>query len=63
MRRLPVRMPPGTYAAVEFDSVFENASNHFEYVMLHSLVGEPFRIMRRESTFVMDSELEKEGAR
>ncbi|MBT8145189.1 MAG: DUF4019 domain-containing protein [Gammaproteobacteria bacterium] len=45
---------PGTYAAVEFDSVYENASQHFQYVILHSLEGEPFRIMRNEATIVID---------
>lgn len=40
---------PGTYAAVEFDSVYEKAALHFGFVILHSLSGEPFRIMRHES--------------
>ncbi len=44
---------PGTYVAVEFDSVFENAESHFQYVILHSISGEHFRIMRNESTFVL----------
>jgi len=35
---------PGTYAAVEFDSVYANADKHFRYVMLHSRNGEPFRV-------------------
>ena len=40
---------PGTYAAVEFDSVYEHARKHFQYVILHSFDTEPFKIMRRES--------------
>jgi hypothetical protein len=45
---------PGTYVAVEFDSVFEHSESHFQYVILHSLSGEPFRIMRNEATYVLD---------
>jgi hypothetical protein len=44
---------PGTYVAVEFDSSYENAEKHFRYVILHSLKGEPFKVMRDESTFVL----------
>ena len=33
----------GTYMAVEYDSVYERASKHFQYVVLHSRSGEPFR--------------------
>ena len=40
---------PGVYAAVEFDSTYENSDLHFRYVMLHSQNGEPFRVMRNES--------------
>jgi Protein of unknown function (DUF4019) len=40
---------PGTYAAVEFDSTYENADLHFRYVILHSQNGAPFRVMRNES--------------
>lgn len=47
---------PGTYAAVEFDSVYENSKSHFRYVMLHSLGGESFRVMRDESTVVLKQE-------
>jgi len=46
---------PGTYVAVEFDSVFENADPHFQYVILHSRSGEPFKIMRNESTFSLNN--------
>ena len=45
---------PGTYVAVEFDSIYENADKHFRYVILHSQKGEPFRVMRSESTFVLN---------
>ena len=45
---------PGTYVAVEFDSSYENADKHFRYVILHSLNGGPFRVMRDESTFVLN---------
>ena len=41
---------PGTYAAVEFDSTYENSDLHFRYVVLHSQNSEPFRVMRNEST-------------
>ena len=44
---------PGLYAAVEFDSVFENADQHFQYVVLHSQRDEPFRVMRNETTFAL----------
>jgi hypothetical protein len=44
---------PGTYAAVEFDSVYENARKHFQYIILHSLSGEPFRVMRLESKVLL----------
>lgn len=45
---------PGLYAAVEFDSVFENARNHFQYIILHSQDGAPFKVMRNEATFALD---------
>ena len=46
----PANAPlPGLYAAVEFDSVFENASKHFRVVILHSQNGEPFKVMRSEA--------------
>jgi hypothetical protein len=45
---------PGVYAAVEFDSVYENTREHFQYVMLHSLNDEPFKVARHESTVVFD---------
>lgn len=45
---------PGTYVAVEFDSSYENADKHFRYVILHSLKGEPFQVMRDESTFALN---------
>ena len=41
---------PGTYVAVEFDSVYANAPQHFRYVVLHAQGSEPFRVMRDEST-------------
>jgi len=41
------------YAAVEFDSVFENADQHFQFIILHSQRDEPCRVMRSESTFVL----------
>jgi hypothetical protein len=44
---------PGTYAAVEYDSVYDNASKHFQYVMLHSEKDGPFRVMRREAKVLM----------
>jgi hypothetical protein len=40
---------PGTYVAVEFDSDYERTDRHFQYVMLHSQRGEPFRVMRHQS--------------
>jgi len=40
---------PGTYIAVEFDSVYEKALQHFRYVVLHTQGDEPFRVMRDES--------------
>jgi hypothetical protein len=49
---------PGMYAAVEFDSVFEKADMHFQYVMLHSQDGAPFRIMRNEVTFALNKPTE-----
>jgi hypothetical protein len=45
---------PGLYAAVEFDSVFENASKHFRFVILHSQNGEPFKVMRSEADVALD---------
>ncbi|NKB32429.1 MAG: DUF4019 domain-containing protein [Pseudomonadales bacterium] len=39
---------PGTYAAVEFDSVYEHARRHSQTIILHSENSEPFRVMRRE---------------
>lgn len=41
---------PGTYVAVEFDSVYANAPQHFRFVILHAQGDEPFRVMRDEST-------------
>ena len=41
---------PGTYVAVEFDSVYANAPKHFRFVILHAQGDEPFRVMRDEST-------------
>ena len=41
---------PGTYVAVEFDSIYENAPQHFRYVVLHTQGDQPFRVMRDEST-------------
>jgi hypothetical protein len=45
---------PGLYAAVEYDSVFENADKHFQYVILHSQNRAPFRVMRNEATFALN---------
>lgn len=41
---------PGTYIAIEFDSVYEKAPQHFRYVVLHAQGEEPLRVMRDEST-------------
>jgi hypothetical protein len=41
---------PGLYAAVEFDSKFENTDQHFQFVILHSQGGAPFLVMRNEVT-------------
>ena len=50
----PLNAPlPGLYAAVEFDSVFENADKHFQFVILHSENGIPFQIMRNEFTVAL----------
>ena len=49
---------PGTYAAVEFDSVYKNESKHFQYIILHSRNGEPFRVMRHESTVFLNEAAE-----
>jgi hypothetical protein len=52
----PANAPlPGLYAAIEFDSIYENASKHFQYVMLHSQGGAPFKVMRNEETFALDT--------
>jgi hypothetical protein len=53
---------PGLYAAVEIDSAYENAARHFQYIMLHSQEGAPFKVMRNEATFVLDKRT-KEVAR
>jgi hypothetical protein len=51
----PANAPlPGLYIAVEFDSVYEKASRHFQYIILHSQNDEPFRVMRREVTQLRD---------
>jgi len=51
----PTNAPmPGLYAAVEFDSVFENAAKHFRFVILHSQNGEPFKVMRSEADVVLN---------
>jgi hypothetical protein len=49
---------PGLYAAVEFDSVYENASRHFQYIILHSQQDAPFKVMRNEATFALDKPVE-----
>jgi hypothetical protein len=49
---------PGLYAAVEFDSVFDNAGKHFRYVILHSQDGAPFKVMRNEATFALDKSIQ-----
>jgi hypothetical protein len=50
----PANAPlPGTYVAVEFDSDYERTQQHFQYVMLHSQRGEPFKVMRHETTMLM----------
>jgi len=46
---------PGIYAAVEFDSEFEHVKRHFQYLILHSENGAPFRIMRSETTMIDES--------
>jgi len=45
---------PGLYMAVEFDSVYEKASKHFQYIILHSQNNEPFKVMRHEVTMMSD---------
>ena len=45
---------PGTYAAVEYDSAYQNADKHSDYVVLHSQHNEPFKVTRHESTFVLN---------
>lgn len=50
---------PGTYAAVEFDSVYKNLDQHFQYLILHSLSDEPFRVMRHESTEIAKGQMER----
>lgn len=47
---------PGTYAAVEFDSVFDQTNSHSQTVMLHSGHGEPFRVISAEANIVLKSE-------
>ena len=55
----PIDAPlPGLYAAIEFDSVFENTDKHFQYITLHSQNGAPFKVMRNELTVT----LKKAGA-
>lgn len=50
----PTNAPlPGLYAAVEFDSVFENTDKHFQFVILHSQDKAPFKIMRNEFTVTL----------
>ncbi len=50
----PPKAPvPGTYATVEFDSVYANTRSHSQSVLLHSLIGEPFKVMRVDSTIVL----------
>jgi hypothetical protein len=50
----PANAPlPGTYVAVEFDSDYEGTDKHFQYIMLHSQRGEPFRVMRHQSTLLV----------
>ncbi len=51
----PANAPmPGTYIAVEFDSVYEKAPKHFSFVILHAQGEEALRVMRHES-FVGDA--------
>jgi len=50
---------PGTYAAVEFDSVYDNTRSHFQFVILHSRKGEPFRVMRSESDIALKNAEDK----
>ncbi|WP_162932086.1 DUF4019 domain-containing protein [Solimonas sp. K1W22B-7] len=50
---------PGTYMAVEYDSVYERAPAHFQFVVLHSAQGEPFRVMRHESTMQLGTAAKK----
>jgi hypothetical protein len=51
----PANAPlPGLYAAVEFDSVFQNSDRHFRFVILHSQNGEPFKVMRSEATIALN---------
>ena len=54
---------PGTYVAVEFDSSYQHAGSHFQYVMLHSLSGESFKVMRHEQFFALNDPPEDSGAR
>jgi hypothetical protein len=51
----PANAPlPGLYAAVEFDSAFENSGKHFRFVILHSQNGEPFKVMRSEADVALN---------
>ena len=46
----PANAPlPGLYAAVEFDSLFENTDKHFQFVILHSQNDEAFKVIRNEA--------------
>jgi hypothetical protein len=47
---------PGLYVAIEFDSIFENTDKHFQFIILHSQNGEPFKIMRKEVDVTLKSQ-------
>ena len=38
----------GLYVAIEFNSVYKQARKHFQYIIVHSENGEPFKINNRQ---------------
>lgn len=44
----PSAQQKGLYVAIEFDSVYKQARKHFQYIMVHSENGEPFKINNRQ---------------
>jgi len=43
----PSAPAPGLYIAVEYNSVYEKAKKHFQYIVVHSADGEGFKINNR----------------